>query len=234
MVHGERPAAPGPPLRPGRRGPAASPGLPAVRRDRPGPAPAARRAVGPQCRAHRPARRRGPVRLGGGDPRRMASRGRRRPRRRAGDMGADPGLHRPRRRRQDPPRLLRARRRRGVRPRPHPPARAHAPGAQGGPAAPHPARRRPTSRPSSPCTPTRTRVPGRPSSRSPPASRGRSPPTTTARPAACGASPTQTPSRPSRDVAREAELLIADGHHRYETARVYADEIGGEAGTASC
>jgi uncharacterized protein (DUF1015 family) len=26
----------------------------------------------------------------------------------------------------------------------------------------------------------------------------------------------------------EAELLIADGHHRYETARIYADEIGGE------
>jgi uncharacterized protein (DUF1015 family) len=26
---------------------------------------------------------------------------------------------------------------------------------------------------------------------------------------------------------RDAELLIADGHHRYETARVYADEIGG-------
>jgi uncharacterized protein (DUF1015 family) len=26
----------------------------------------------------------------------------------------------------------------------------------------------------------------------------------------------------------EAELLIADGHHRYETARVYADEVGGE------
>jgi uncharacterized protein (DUF1015 family) len=25
-----------------------------------------------------------------------------------------------------------------------------------------------------------------------------------------------------------AELLIADGHHRYETARTYADEIGGE------
>ena len=24
------------------------------------------------------------------------------------------------------------------------------------------------------------------------------------------------------------ELLIADGHHRYETARVYAGEIGGE------
>jgi uncharacterized protein (DUF1015 family) len=27
-----------------------------------------------------------------------------------------------------------------------------------------------------------------------------------------------------------AELLIADGHHRYETARVYADEVGGEGG----
>jgi len=26
----------------------------------------------------------------------------------------------------------------------------------------------------------------------------------------------------------QAELLIADGHHRYETARVYAEEIGGE------
>lgn len=26
----------------------------------------------------------------------------------------------------------------------------------------------------------------------------------------------------------EAELLIADGHHRYETARVYRDEVGGE------
>ncbi|MGP0102842.1 MAG: DUF1015 family protein, partial [Solirubrobacteraceae bacterium] len=29
-------------------------------------------------------------------------------------------------------------------------------------------------------------------------------------------------------AARDAELLIADGHHRYETARVYAEEIGGE------
>ena len=30
------------------------------------------------------------------------------------------------------------------------------------------------------------------------------------------------------DALNGAELLIADGHHRYETARVYADEIGGE------
>jgi uncharacterized protein (DUF1015 family) len=27
---------------------------------------------------------------------------------------------------------------------------------------------------------------------------------------------------------KDSELLIADGHHRYETSRVYADEIGGE------
>ncbi|HEY3726445.1 MAG TPA: DUF1015 domain-containing protein [Solirubrobacteraceae bacterium] len=30
------------------------------------------------------------------------------------------------------------------------------------------------------------------------------------------------------DTLRQTELLIADGHHRYETARVYADEIGGD------
>jgi uncharacterized protein (DUF1015 family) len=29
-------------------------------------------------------------------------------------------------------------------------------------------------------------------------------------------------------TTRDAELLIADGHHRYETARVYAEEVGGE------
>ena len=28
----------------------------------------------------------------------------------------------------------------------------------------------------------------------------------------------------------DAELLIADGHHRYETARTYADEVGGDGG----
>ena len=31
-----------------------------------------------------------------------------------------------------------------------------------------------------------------------------------------------------QDAFGDTELLIADGHHRYETARVYADEIGGE------
>jgi uncharacterized protein (DUF1015 family) len=29
-------------------------------------------------------------------------------------------------------------------------------------------------------------------------------------------------------VAKDAELLIADGHHRYETMRTYAEEVGGE------
>ena len=32
------------------------------------------------------------------------------------------------------------------------------------------------------------------------------------------------------DELAGAELLIADGHHRYETARTYRDEIGGEGG----
>jgi uncharacterized protein (DUF1015 family) len=31
-----------------------------------------------------------------------------------------------------------------------------------------------------------------------------------------------------RAAVQPAELLIADGHHRYETARAYAEEIGGE------
>jgi uncharacterized protein (DUF1015 family) len=31
-----------------------------------------------------------------------------------------------------------------------------------------------------------------------------------------------------KEALEPAELLIADGHHRYETARAYADEIGGE------
>jgi uncharacterized protein (DUF1015 family) len=31
-----------------------------------------------------------------------------------------------------------------------------------------------------------------------------------------------------REALQPAELLIADGHHRYETARVYANEVGGE------
>ncbi|MBA3328383.1 MAG: DUF1015 domain-containing protein [Solirubrobacterales bacterium] len=33
-----------------------------------------------------------------------------------------------------------------------------------------------------------------------------------------------------QEALTDAELLIADGHHRYETARVYAEEMGGEGG----
>ncbi|HWI06806.1 MAG TPA: DUF1015 family protein [Solirubrobacteraceae bacterium] len=32
----------------------------------------------------------------------------------------------------------------------------------------------------------------------------------------------------AQEAIAGAELLIADGHHRYETARVYAEEVGGE------
>ena len=31
-----------------------------------------------------------------------------------------------------------------------------------------------------------------------------------------------------QEATRDAELLIADGHHRYETMQAYADEVGGE------
>jgi uncharacterized protein (DUF1015 family) len=31
-----------------------------------------------------------------------------------------------------------------------------------------------------------------------------------------------------QEAARDSELLIADGHHRYETMQAYADEVGGE------
>jgi uncharacterized protein (DUF1015 family) len=34
--------------------------------------------------------------------------------------------------------------------------------------------------------------------------------------------------RAVQEALAPTELLIADGHHRYETARVYADEVGGE------
>jgi uncharacterized protein (DUF1015 family) len=36
-----------------------------------------------------------------------------------------------------------------------------------------------------------------------------------------------------REATRDVELLIADGHHRYETANTYAEELGGATGLAS-
>jgi hypothetical protein len=94
-----------------------------------------------------------------------AWRRRRRARRRsrAGLVGASAGLHRTRRAGDDPPRLPRARARRGLRPRPHPPPRAHASGPEGGPAAPHARRRGRTSRRSSASSPTPRARPGAPS-----------------------------------------------------------------------
>ncbi len=40
--------------------------------------------------------------------------------------------------------------------------------------------------------------------------------------------PTRRRSLRSQHALADTELLIADGHHRYETARAYADEVGGE------
>ena len=57
---------------------------------------------------------------------------------------------------------------------------------------------------------------------------GRGRPTPTAPSTASGASPTRRRSPPCRPPPRDAELLIADGHHRYETMQAYAEEIGGE------
>ena len=48
------------------------------------------------------------------------------------------------------------------------------------------------------------------------------------------ARPTDEVDRRLQTALAGAELLIADGHHRYETARVYAEEVGGEGDTATC
>ena len=159
---------------------------------------------------------------------RLARRGRRRPGRRAGRLGARAGLHRARRAAPEPPRVLRRRARRGLRPRPDPPARAHAPRPQGGPAAPD---ARDGGEPLADLLALRRPRAARPGARSsrPPAAAPWGEATdedgTTHRlwrvadPGAIAA---------VQAALADAELLIADGHHRYETARVYAEEIGGE------
>ena len=206
-------------------------GRPAVRRDRPRAARRAGRALALQRRRDRPARG------AGGDPYAAAARLLER-------WQADGAVVRddepaiwalvqdytgPDGRALHPPRHLRARARRGVRPGPDPPARAHAPRPARRTGCASRARRRPTCRRSSASTTTR------------PARRGaRSSRTTTAEPfgeATDDDGTRQPPLARRRPGARsrrvqaalgDAELLIADGHHRYETARVYADEIGGE------
>ena len=57
---------------------------------------------------------------------------------------------------------------------------------------------------------------------------GRGAPTTTAPCIGSGGSRSGGDRRGSGRATSGVELLIADGHHRYETARVYAEEIGGE------
>ena len=91
--------------------------------------------------------------------------------------------------------------------------------------------RGPTSPPSSPLRRPRRRGVERAVSRhteSSPVGRGR--PTRTAPPPAVARRRSRTRPTRSRDALRDTELLIADGHHRYETARVYAEELGGEGG----
>ena len=125
-------------------------------------------------------------------------------------------------------RLLRARARRGLRPRPHPPPRAHPPGPEGGPAAAH---ARHARQPLPHLLASTTTPPGaawsalRPHTETVPWGEVTDDDGTQHRlwrVADGGAAAAVT------DALRETELLIADGHHRYETARVYADEIGGE------
>ena len=57
---------------------------------------------------------------------------------------------------------------------------------------------------------------------------GPRPPTTTGPSTGCGAYRAPAAIDAVKQALERAELLIADGHHRYETARVYAEEIGGE------
>ena len=107
--------------------------------------------------------------------------------------------------------------------RPH--ERTH-PGPEGGPAAAH---ARDAREPLADLLALRRRRLDARSRRTWPASRStRASPTRTAPRTGSGASPTRTRSRPRSAALAPAELLIADGHHRYETARVYAQEIGGD------
>ena len=111
--------------------------------------------------------------------------------------------------------------------RPH--ERTH-PGPQGGPPAPD---ARDAREPLADLRALLGPRPPRPTRALAPATReravGRGRPTPTAPRTASGAA--RDPTAIATVAARRsssAELLIADGHHRYETARAYAEEIGGE------
>ena len=53
-------------------------------------------------------------------------------------------------------------------------------------------------------------------------------PTTAAPSPGSGGSATRRSTRAVDELLADAQLLIADGHHRYETAIAYRDEVGGE------
>ena len=192
-----------------RAGPLARAGRAAVRRDLggspralPDEEPVQRRP--PDAAGRRGGRRRGARRLAG----------ERRPRagRRARALVARAGLHRPRRRRPARDGLVAALAARAVRGGRRPAARAHPRRAEGGaPAAA--ARDADARRADLPALRGRAR-------RAAGASR-RSTSSSTACAAACGAS--RARRRPS---SRTRRLLIADGHHRYETALAFHAEDG--------
>ena len=191
-------------------------------------------------RAARAAARQEPVQRGGDRPAEGAGRRRSVPARRgdlrgvappvgdrAGDrarvLGPAAGLHGARRQLPHPHRLLRARARGGV--------RARAVSART--SARIPARRRTASPSLAPRA--RTSPPSSASSAIPPARPARRSPSPPSR------SPSPTDHEGTQNTLwriegtdaltsalADAELLIADGHHRYETARVYAEEVGGE------
>ena len=227
--HGRRPAAQNPSLR-ARVGRArSSGGRSAVRRHRRRAAGRAAREEPVQRRRDRPAAR-PTATTPTCTPRRHSRRGpagRAGPGVRAGVLGARqeyrPG------RSHAAPRLLRARARRGLRRRAHPAARAHAPRPEGGPAAPDAGHAREPLPHLQPLPRPGRR--GRATALEPPP---RDEPFATATDAdgtentALADRPTRTRSPSCRRRSPTRELLIADGHHRYETARMYAEEIGGE------
>ena len=191
----------------------------ALQRGRDRPAETVRRA-GPQQTRGRS------LRAGGADDRRLARGGRAGRRRRAGDLGDDPGLHRPRRRQPHPPRHPRPGPGRGLR---------------------RPARSSPTS---APCPgPKQDRLDLTRATRhnlSPIFSLSTEDAWPLVEPALDRDEPWGEATDEGGTVNRVwrvgdpaihaavtellagAQLLIADGHHRYETAIAYRDEVGGE------
>ena len=91
-----------------------------------------------------------------------------------------------------------------------------------------PAPRARTSRRSSRSTPTPPQRPGRRSRRRPSSRRGARSPTRDGTVHRLWRVTDPDAIAAVQAATRDAELLIADGHHRYETMHAYAEEIGGE------